>query len=289
MGAATTAGLTAERRSSLNPRRVAVMPAFNEAATIIGVLDDLVDRVDCLVIVDDGSTDATGSLVDAWAAGRNGVHVVHFPANRGLSAALRAGWDHVRELVASRAISPEDVAFSIDADGQHEPGAVEGMIAHLVENDLDCVIARRDLGYHTGYKRFGNHVMTWIGRISGGFRFEDIESGYRVFRIGPLLDAQQYYRGYKYSETVEVAVILARLGYRMCNSYPVTIPVARTRTRMYDALVDAVCMPMSWIRLTVDREAPGLRRRSWKRAGAVAAFAALPILGVLGWWHARAH
>ena len=264
------------------------MPAYNEAATIVGVLDDLIGRIDRLVIVNDGSVDATGALVDAWANGRPGVSVIHFPENRGLSAALRAGWDHVRDLLATGEVSPEDVAFSIDADGQHEPAAVEGMIQHLVENDLDCVIAQRDLGYHTGYKQFGNRVMTWIGRFSGGFKFEDIESGYRVFRIGPLLDAQQYYRGYKYSETVEVAVILSRLGYRMCNSYPVKIPVARTRTRLYDAAVDAVCMPLSWYRLEVytRTQNPALRRIAVQ--GPFALMAVAPALIAAGWARARA-
>jgi hypothetical protein len=118
----------------------------------------------------------------------------------------------------------------------------------------------RDLSYHGAYKRLGNRVMTLIARASGGFRFEDVESGYRVFRIGPLLDAQQYYEGYRYSETVEIAVILARLGYRVCNSYPIEIPVARTRTRIRDAAIDAVCMPLAWYRLAVWRHlAPGQR------------------------------
>ena len=107
------------------------------------------------------------------------------------------------------------------------------------------MIGKRDLGYHTSYKRFGNHVMTWIARWSGGAPFEDIESGYRVFRIGPLLAAQEYYRGYRYSETVEVAVLLTRMGHSVDNTYPVAIPVARTRTRLKDAAVDAACMPLA--------------------------------------------
>ena len=115
-------------------------------------------------------------------------------------------------------IDARDVAFSIDADGQHEPAALDGMIDHLIATDSVCVIGRRDMGYHTSYKKFGNSVMTWIGRVSGGHRFEDIESGYRVFRVGPLLEAQQYYKGYKYSETVEVAVLLTRLGYNVDNT-----------------------------------------------------------------------
>jgi glycosyltransferase involved in cell wall biosynthesis len=242
--------------ATATPARIAVMPAYNEAPTIVAVLDDLYPRIDHLVIVDDGSEDATPSIVDAWAVGRPRVTVIHFPENRGLSAALRAGWDEVRAMLGRGEINRDDVAFSIDADGQHEPAALDGMIGHLIATGSACVIGRRDLGYHTSYKKIGNAAMTWIGRLSGGHRFEDIESGYRVFRAGPLLDAQEFYRGYKYSETVEVAVILSRLGYQVDNSYPINIPVARTRTRLYDAAVDAVCMPLAWYRLACWKDVP---------------------------------
>lgn len=238
------------------------MPAYNEAATIEGVLDDLYPRIDRVIIVDDGSADATGEIVDRWAASRPNASVIHFPQNRGLSAALRAGWEEVRAMLARGEIDARDVAFSIDADGQHEPAALDGMIEHLIATDSVCVIGKRDMGYHTSYKKFGNSVMTWIGRVSGGHRFEDIESGYRVFRVGPLLEAQEYYEGYKYSETVEVAVLLTRLGYKVDNTYGINIPVARTRTRLYDAAVDAVCMPLAWYRLACWRDAPkALRNR----------------------------
>jgi len=93
------------------------MPAYNEAATIEGVLDDLYPRIDRLIIVDDGSSDATPAIVDRWALGRDRCTVIHFPANRGLSAALRAGWEEVRAMLGRGEISAEDVAFSIDADG----------------------------------------------------------------------------------------------------------------------------------------------------------------------------
>jgi glycosyltransferase involved in cell wall biosynthesis len=232
------------------------MPAYNEAATIEGVLDDLYPRIDRLIIVDDGSRDATPGIVDRWASGRDRCTVIHFPANRGLSAALRAGWEEVRAMLGRGEIRPDDVAFSIDADGQHEPSALDGMIDHLVATDSVCVIGKRDMGYHTGYKKFGNAVMSWIGSLSGAHPFDDIESGYRVFRVGPLLDAQEFYEGYKYSETVEVAVLLTRLGHKVDNTYGINIPVARTRTRLYDAAVDAVCMPLAWYRLACWRDAP---------------------------------
>ena len=58
-----------------------------------------------------------------------------------------------------------------------------------------------------------------------------MESGYRVFRAGPLADALRYYRGYKYSETVEVAVVFGRLGYRVRNDVLVPVPVFRSRSQ----------------------------------------------------------
>ncbi len=238
------------------------MPAYDEAATIEGVLDDLYPRIDRLIIVNDGSNDDTGPIVDCWARGKERVSVIHFPENRGLSAALRAGWDEVRAMLARGEISADDIAFSIDADGQHEPAALDGMIEHLIEKDVVCVIGDRDMGYHSPYKKFGNAVMTWIGTVSGGHKFSDIESGYRVFRVGPLLEAQEYYRGYKYSETVEVAVLLTRLGYKVDNTYRINIPVGRTRTRLYDAAVDAVCMPLAWYRLSCWKESPARFRQS---------------------------
>ena len=265
--------MTETSRESGRPARIAVMPAFNEAETIIGVLDDLYPRIDRVIVVNDGSADATGPLVDAWAASHPNCTVIHFGDNRGLSAALRAGWDEVRAMLARGDVSTTDVAFSIDADGQHEPAAIDGMIEHLIENHCACVIGSRDMSYHTPYKKFGNFVMTLIARLSGGFHFEDVESGYRVFRIGPLIEAQQYYEGYRYSETVEVAVILARLGHKVCNIYPVAIPVARTRTRLSDAAIDAACMPLAWYRLSAWRDVPREQRSASLLWAATAVFA----------------
>ena len=54
-----------------------------------------------------------------------------------------------------------------------------------------------------------------------------------------------YYRGYKYSETVEVAVVLCRLGYRVRNDILVPVPVFRSRTRMYDVFIDLGAIPLA--------------------------------------------
>ena len=81
--------------------------------------------------------------------------------------------------------------------------------------------------------------------VDGDQRGQDGESGYRIFRAAALADALDYYQGYKYSETVEVAVVLCRLGYRVRNDVMVPVPTFRSRTRLVDAAIDLAMIPVA--------------------------------------------
>jgi hypothetical protein len=111
---------------------------------------------------------------------------------------------------------------------------------------------QRDLSTYPRYKQWGNELMSWWARRwSKGVDLRDVESGYRVFRLGALADALDYYKGYKYSETVEVAIVLSRLGYSVRNDVLVPVPVFRSRTRMKDVVIDLVAMPMAAARVAL--------------------------------------
>src|SRR5919199_5055456 len=73
-----------------------LVPAYNEAATIVAVLDAVwkLDVDKQLVVVDDGSTDGTGDLVEGWREGRDGVVLVR-KQNHGKGSAVRAAIPHV--------------------------------------------------------------------------------------------------------------------------------------------------------------------------------------------------
>ena len=104
--------------------------------------------------------------------------------------------------------------FTVDADGQHELAVFEELQRIAIEQSLDALLVRRDLSTYPRYKQVGNALMSWWAtRWAGGVRLHDVESGYRVFRLGALAHALDFYRGWRYSETVEVAVVLCRLGY----------------------------------------------------------------------------
>jgi glycosyltransferase involved in cell wall biosynthesis len=270
------------RPGTRSPQLIAVMTAYNVAATIAGVLERLYPLVDRLLIVDDGSTDSTREVVFGWLEDKPHAHLISFNRNRGMSAAYYAAFSHLRTMVDAGQIAEDDVVLTVDADGQHDPASLD-LLLRPIAAGADAVIARRDFRLYPLYKRLGNWVMSAWASIWSGRRFQDVESGYRAFRVGPLLEALRYYKGYKYSETVEVAVILPLLGYRVHDTTLVDIPVFRSRTRMKDVIIDLVAMPCAWWRVMATRRLPAGIPRWLAYYGLPLVFAALllPVLVML--------
>ncbi len=237
-------------------RRIAVVPVFNEEPTVIAVLERLRPLVDEIVVVDDGSVDRSRQLILEWASGHDRVQPILHEQNQGLSAAYYSAFSALKARVETGELSPDDLVITIDADGQHEPEDLDRLIAQLDDGICAAVVARRDFSGYTAFKRFGNWALSLWASLWAGQRLLDVESGFRVFRLGPLIEALDYYHGYRYSETVEVAVVLARLGYRISNDVVVPVPVSRSRTRLSDGIIDALAMVGAWWRVFAGRHRP---------------------------------
>ncbi len=244
-------------------RLIAVVPAYNEAATVEGVLTRLSPMVDGLIIVDDGSRDETRAIVTRWIADKPHASFIAFDANRGLSAGYGAAFRFVRAEVAAGRLDASDLILTVDADGQHDPDDVAALVEALERDGLDGLMARRDFSLYPGYKKLGNWVMSAWATLWSGQRFYDVESGYRVFRAGPLGEATRYYEGYRYSETVELAMIFPRLGYKLGNNHRVPVPVYRSNTRMKDVFIDLIAMPLAWWRVMTRRNRPAGITERW--------------------------
>jgi glycosyltransferase involved in cell wall biosynthesis len=148
-----------------------VIPAYNAAATIADVLGQCNGHREHLVVVDDGSTDATSYIVRGL-----GGEVLGHGRNLGVGAALRTGIRYARSCGYDRLVT-------LDADGQHDPRQVDDFLHTLTGNDL--VVGSRFLldgdGIHDA-KLAANLLAAMIVNDAFGVRLTDVACGYRAFR-----------------------------------------------------------------------------------------------------------
>jgi glycosyltransferase involved in cell wall biosynthesis len=159
-----------------------LIPAYNEAATIGEVLA----RIDALgldtqiVVVDDGSTDATASIVEAFAVGRPHVELLRQP-NRGKGSAVR--------LAATRIT--QDIAVIQDADMEYDPADVVSLIAPIERGVADVVYGSRLSGgapqrAYLFWHLVGNRVLSLLTGLLFNTTLSDMETGYKAFRSDVL-------------------------------------------------------------------------------------------------------
>jgi glycosyltransferase involved in cell wall biosynthesis len=267
----------------VGPRRIAVVPAYNEEATVTEVLDRLSTLVDELVVVDDGSIDDTRGEIQRWLPSHDHVRLIVHERNRGMSEAYYTAFTDLRQRIIDGEVSADDLIYTIDADGQHELAVLEELQRIMLHDGLDALLVQRDLSGYPRYKQLGNQLLSAWASLWAGGPLLDVESGYRIFRAGALANALDYYQGYKYSETVEVAVVLWRLGYKVRNDVVVPVPIYRSRTSMIDVVIDLWSIPAAAVRVQRHRPAaPPVPVPSLLKPVAVTAALAVTGLGVAG-------
>jgi dolichol-phosphate mannosyltransferase len=114
------------------PRFLTALPVYNEARHVHPVLDEVVRYAADVLVVDDGSTDGTSSLL----AARPDIACIRHETNRGYGAALKTAFDYAIER-------SYDVLVTIDCDGQHEPQRITQLVAAC--HDADIVSGSRYL------------------------------------------------------------------------------------------------------------------------------------------------
>jgi glycosyltransferase involved in cell wall biosynthesis len=188
---------------------VAVIPAFNEAECIGGVLAQMPAEacglaVDTLV-VDDGSRDATAQI-----ARDHGAYVASRAINHGQGAAFRVGYRLAAEHGARYVVT-------LDADGQWDPADIPAVLAPVLADEADLVLGSRVLGSaetDDAVRKAGVRVFAILVRLLTGAKVTDTSTGLRAMRseIGVSVRLQQ--RQYQSSELLLGA--LAR-GYRIAE------------------------------------------------------------------------
>ncbi len=205
-----------------NSNTLIVIPAFNEAANIVAVLNEVshsTPEFDVLV-VDDGSTDNTFDL-----ASEHGVSTLRLPFNLGVGAAMRLGFKYASQ-------NGYESVVQVDADGQHVPKEIGSLLSKL--DRFDVVIGSRFADGASGFVVTGSRriamrlLASSLSKITK-VKLTDVTSGFRV--SGPRaiqLFASSYPPEYL-GDTIESLVIAHRNGL-LITEVPTTIRQRLTGT-----------------------------------------------------------
>jgi glycosyltransferase involved in cell wall biosynthesis len=153
----------------------AVIPAWNEAGRIGEAVKDVQGAVDGVIVVDDGSLDATGE-----AARVAGATVLRHAVNRGQGAALKTGTEAALRMGA-------DVIVHVDADGQHDASFVSSLVTPIKEEKADVVFGSRFLDITSHEMPIVRRMILSAARLFNTFiigipsTVTDPQSGMRAF------------------------------------------------------------------------------------------------------------
>ncbi len=149
---------------------IAVIPAYNSAASLSLLLPEVKARLPDIVVVDDGSTDET-SLVSS----REGVEVIRHETNRGKGAALKTGF-------AYALANGYNLIITLDSDGQHDPKYIPSFLQAYNKSGADLIIGSRarNKGNMPWDRRFSNRITSFILTLLFKKSIEDSQCGYRL-------------------------------------------------------------------------------------------------------------
>lgn len=197
----------------IEPCLTAVMPVYNEAATVAKVIGVVLAQrpVRELVVVDDCSQDGTWENLERLAAGDPRIKLYRHAVNQGKGAALRTG--------IAQATSP--IVIVQDADLEYDPAEYYLLLAPILRGKADVVYGSRFLGGSGAHRvlyfwhSVGNRFLTMCSNMATDLNLTDMETGYKAFR-------REVIQGVKFDEN--------RFGFEP----EITARLAKMRARFYE-------------------------------------------------------
>ena len=188
-----------------------IIPTYNNAATLAGVMKDVTGYINHIIVVNDGSTDNTVDIVNSFTS----VQFISYSKNVGKGWALRKAFAYAIENGFTHAIT-------IDSDGQHFAKDLPAFINKAKGNPNAIIIGARNMGQASvpGGSSFGNKFSNFWFKVETGISSPDTQSGYRLYPLQALKNMRFISRKYEFE--IEVLVRAAWKGIDVV-SVPVTV------------------------------------------------------------------
>ncbi|PHR44590.1 MAG: glycosyltransferase [Fluviicola sp.] len=182
-----------------------IIPTYNNQNTLKRVLDGVLKITDKVIIVNDGSTDDTKSILAQY----KDVEQIHFKKNIGKGFALRKGFEKALDLDYSHAIT-------IDSDGQHYPEDILLFLEFVKDQPETLVIGSRNMNQEgvPNKSSFGNKFSNFWFWFETGLSLKDTQSGFRLY---PIKKMPKSWFTKKFEFEIEVIVRSAWKGINVCN------------------------------------------------------------------------
>jgi glycosyltransferase involved in cell wall biosynthesis len=198
----------------LGRRVAAIIPAFNEERHIAGVLANMPDFVDHMIVIDDKSTDQTVKVVSELVDPR--IVLICQPSNQGLGSALVSGYKQALALQA-------DVVVVMAGDDQMDPGYLPALLEPICTGSADVTkgnrfSSRASLRTMPRNRIIGSLVLTWLTRLASGYsQLQDSQNGYVAISTRALRMVSLASLAHGYSVENAMLIELGRIRARLVD------------------------------------------------------------------------
>ena len=208
-----------------------LIPAFNEARTIGRLVSGAREIADSVIVVDDGSQDATAQI-----AQDSGALVLKHRVNSGKGAALRLGFQHVLE-------HGYDAVITMDSDGQHDVDDIPTFLEAFNRTGSGVILGSRmhDISTMPALRKITNRLTSFVGSLLTHQELKDSQSGFRLISSDVLRAVEL--ETSRYETESELLVKASRAGF------PITSVPIRTIYGREVSRINPVADPLRLIRL----------------------------------------
>ncbi|MTI11030.1 glycosyltransferase family 2 protein [Curvivirga aplysinae] len=219
----------------MNFRLCVVIPCYNHPRVIESLAKKLVSEGHVVLIIDDGSSEPTRSIVANLHDPDNHLYAHHLDVNQGKGKAVIHGFELAKEMGFTHVLQ-------VDADGQHDLEAIPDLIALAEKHPRDLItgvpVYDDTIPLSRKIGRWITHIWVWIETLS--FQIKDSMCGFRVYPLEPvsnLLNRRQI--GLRMDFDIEIMVRLAWDGIQIRN-VPVKVTYPADNTSNFQTFEDNI-------------------------------------------------